>query len=233
MNIADYIIAGILLVSSVHGWYIGFILSFFNIAGYFIAGYIAKVYYQIAAVWLAQNSQIDEKIQSFISEKMMGQVVGTASESVPEANELLSTLPIEMKEKLLDNWPTTLKNPLTASVENMAQQASDLILNLLGMVLVFVVVLLVIKLLVAILNIMAKMPGLKEINRGGGLILGLLKGAIVVLIILAVMAPFIGTNPTHSFSVYVTESQFGSWLYNHNVLVWLIKDYLLTGLQVN
>ncbi len=61
MNIADYIIAGILLVSSVHGWYIGFILSFFNIAGYFIAGYIAKVYYQIAAVWLAQNSQIDEK----------------------------------------------------------------------------------------------------------------------------------------------------------------------------
>ncbi len=115
----------------------------------------------------------------------------------------------------------------------MAQQASDLILNLLGMVLVFVVVLLVIKLLVAILNIMAKMPGLKEINRGGGLILGLLKGAIVVLIILAVTTPFIGTNPTHMFSVYVTESQFGSWLYNHNVLVWLIKDYLLTGLQVN
>lgn len=227
MNIADYVAAGILIISGAHGWYIGFILSFFNIAGYFIAAFIAKMYYKEAAFWISEYTQIDERIRQFIKEKLQTHAGSVLENEVPGTSELMSEMPESIQERFIDKWPSAL----TSGMENLTDQMADLILNIIGMTILFIVALIIIKILVAILNILAKAPGLKEINRGGGLLLGLVKGMLVILIILAILTPYIGTHPDHILTETLLNSRFGSWLYNHNLLFWWLKDYLLTGLQ--
>lgn len=228
MNIVDYIIVGILFVSAVHGWYIGFILSFFNIAGYIIAGILAKLYYSTAAIWIAKMTNLDENINSFIKESMGSNIVNTGVSSIENGSEVINEIPSEELNQMIENLPSILKTPIIENINGLSSELTGIILNILGIIGVFIVALILIKILVAILNTIAKIPGLKEINRGGGLILGTLKGAIVVLIGFFVLTLFIGTNPNHIVSTYVFESQIGLWIYQHNILIWLIKPELFT-----
>jgi len=228
LNIVDYIIAGILFVSAVHGWYIGFVLSFFNIAGYIIAGFTAKFYYKTAAIWISQLTQIDENIKQFIDESMAKSLSNTGLDTLQNGSEGISKLPSQELNQMVENLPTTLQVPLLDNLNNFSSQVSEFVLNLLGMISVFIVVLIAIKILVVILNTIAKMPGLKEINRGGGLILGLVKGVFVILISFAVLTLFMGGNPDHIITQYVLDSTMGLWIYQHNILIWLIKPDLFT-----
>lgn len=227
MNVADYMIAGILIISGVHGWYIGFILSFFNIAGYFIAAFITHLYYKTAAVWIASYTQIDERIYNFINDQLKERMEQMDPETLG-LTDAMSTIPVAIQEQFLKNWPSLIQRFFTSGVENLVDKVAEMIMNIMGMAVVFIVALILIKIVVAVLNTLAKAPGLKEINRGGGLILGLLKGLLVIFIILAMLTPLIGTNPDHLLSKILLDSRMGSWLYNHNVLMWWLKDYLLT-----
>lgn len=232
MNTTDYIIICFILISAVHGWYIGLVLSFFNVAGYLIAGIISKLYYTKVSVLIATYTQFDENLKEFIEEKLRQQIGNVTADNMPDTSGLVKELPIGIKDKLLELLPTGSYSPFNTGILNIANALVDMIMNLVGMVVVFLVVLIIIKIIVLILNRLAKLPGLKDINKGGGLLFGTIKGIIIVLIILTIATPFIAANPNQVISSNILDSRVGSWLFDHNILWLFIKDYILTSLKI-
>lgn len=69
MSLVDTSIFIICGLSTLIGYLSGLIKSFFSIASYFIAIYIAKMYYTSFALYMLANTSIGTSINNFISEK--------------------------------------------------------------------------------------------------------------------------------------------------------------------
>ncbi len=232
-NTLDYIIMVILLLASAHGWYLGFIVSFFNAVAYVVAGIATKVYYEALAVYVTENTTLYESIKSVLLEKLE---VNPMTEKIGDLNHGIESVSSEMFENL--NLPGNIKNVLNTDVLSMdgiknvefnpqvmiAETITEFVVNALCMIAIFLMVLFAVKLLAKILNLVAKLPVLNEINRFGGFVCGLLKGVILIFVGFLMITPIITLDTFEWLKVLVDESILGLWIYNHNIFMWIIKE---------
>ncbi|PAB58466.1 CvpA family protein [Anaeromicrobium sediminis] len=67
MSLVDSCVLIVCALSTLMGYLSGLIKSFFSIASYFIAGYVAKLYYKSVAVYIVENTSIGESINNLVS----------------------------------------------------------------------------------------------------------------------------------------------------------------------
>ena len=91
--------------------------------------------------------------------------------------------------------------------------------QLLTFVAIFVIAKIALIFFKAIANIIAKLPILKQFNKAGGFLVGLLKGGLIIYVILAILlllVPFFGDWALYT---YINESFLGNAMYNNNILL--------------
>lgn len=122
-------------------------------------------------------------------------------------------------DKYIEQGVTTVQDMVANA---LAEQIASIILNIIIFTIIFIIVYILMQIIIKVVDLVSMLPVLKQINKTGGFILGLVKGLIVVWVFFIAMTIFCNTEFTHTVFAYVNENSFLAFLYNNNLILKLI-----------
>lgn len=215
MNIlVDLIIVAIIGLCIWGGYRKGLIGVAFKIISFFVAIIIALVLYKPVGTFIVKNTNWDEQIAQSIKENSKAQIEETSNEE--EANSLTTEAIVEYINKNIENAADKTKEALA---EEFAQSISITIINAGTFIVLFLIANIILVVLKVFSDLIAKLPILKQFNKLGGVLFGLLKGLFLVYLavgIISVVAPLVNAN---NITKPIKQSIIGNVMYENNVLV--------------
>ena len=196
----DLIIVLIIVLFTFIGYKRGLVKTAINILSFFIALVISIALYKTVGNIVINNTEIDEKIEETITSKI-------TSEDLEEKYEILPNALVETGEN---------------AVNDMAKALTEKIIYIGVFIILFVALKIVLVFVKILADLITKLPIIKQFDKTGGIIYGLVKGILIVTVIFAVISL---TSPmiNQEYINTINNSVIGSLLYNHNLLIGLIK----------
>jgi uncharacterized membrane protein required for colicin V production len=115
--------------------------------------------------------------------------------------------------------PNFIRHALTEGIENtteaVAASLTEMAINILCFLAVFIIVKFGLKLIVKLLNGVANLPLLSFFNKVGGLAVGAFNGVLIVYILLAIASVFM----TDRLYGLVEASTYAKMMYNNNIIL--------------
>lgn len=193
----DLIIIGIIALSTFLGYRKGLISLGIKLCAFIIAIAVTFIIYKPVSNLVINVTSIDETIENAIFEK--------ANDIIPtEQNDEIST-------QLVENAKTGL----------LPEAAREIAINIVtgGVILIiFIGVKIALRFVTAIANAIAKLPILKQFNKLGGSLYGVLRGLLIIYIAMIVISIAGQINPQNSIHQSINSSNIGKMMYEHNVL---------------
>lgn len=192
INWLDITALVLILVCAIDGLVKGFIISVFNISGFFIAIYGGKVIAPYLSEYIYKNSGIDEALNKYFIAK--ASVLDTSTAYLVKAGGV---------------GGSSISGVLTSTM-----------ILVLSFFIIFIVIRIVLSAIASMLDSAAKLPVIKQFNRMGGLLFGAAKGIAILYILFAVLTPviplFSSDNP---FISSLNESVFTMNFYRYNIII--------------
>ena len=200
--IIDLVILAVLLFFSIRGAHRGLIISLFSLLSALVAfvGALLISNYCAAPVAKWMEPSVSPSIQSAVESALPDQF---ANAELSAENIILmledADLPFGLDETLANYFaehPPALDTGAMADnlITFLTQKITHAIAYVALFLISFIVILLLWKLLSRTLDLVARLPGLKLINRLGGFLFGLLHASIL-LFVLAWLVRLLGSNP--------------------------------------
>lgn len=205
--ILDLIILGIIILCAFIGYKQGLIKVAVKLIATLVAIIVALTLYKPVSNLIIKNTNIDEQIQSTITSKIL-----------PESS---SSDDINSNEIDTSSLPDLIISSSENTVKSIATTISTKIIELVVIIVLYFIAKLVLRFITVIADLLAKLPILKQINKIGGTVYGILRGFLIVFVIFAIISlcsPMIG----ESFIADINSSFIGSILYNNNLLLKII-----------
>lgn len=221
MNLIDVILLVLLAANVARGFQRGLIMTIASLASYIAGWWAAVVYNEKAALFLLDQEGFVQPLSRWLRGFL----------STRQQEERLSHL---VEESLQETWlslplPEVARNwlPESAFSGEMVQQTEEWLLDraafaltqvvvyFLAFVLIFMVVKHLAYFIGKLLHGVFQLPVLNTLNRGGGLLAGLVRGVLMVWILLIVATPFVAAEPGGSLATYLRQSallQYFNWL---------------------
>lgn len=240
-NIIDIIVILIILISVYFGYKKGFIKTVISLLSFFVAIALAVVFYKPIAVILTENTMIDDWIiENIISNDENEHMIEETNTSPDFAKNkdievIEDTTTIENGNissesifNMLENLPATFINNFDfeevkeGTKREIAYKISELIMNLLSLILIYVVVKVTLFFATFILDGIMHLPILKQVNEVLGMAIGAVIGFIQIYISFAVIT-FISTISDISIVITTIKmSSFASILFENNLIINLL-----------
>lgn len=198
------LIAFIALVTFI-GYKQGLVKAALKILSFFIAIVIALVLYKPVSNFIIKNTTIDEKIQSV----------------------MVKNTKLEEKEETKDSniVKQNLTNKMIAGANDTIESVSNAftvkIIEIGVIIALYIIARIILIFVTKLADLIAKIPGLKQINALGGTIYGFIKGVLLVYIILGVIylvSPMLKSNTFKEIDNTIITKE----IYNNNVLLKLV-----------
>lgn len=202
--IFDIGIIGIIALCTFIGYKQGLVKSAIKILSFFIAIIVALVLYKPVSSLVINNTTIDDNIKNAMIEKIK-----------PEVSEEEQELDVEYYAEL------KIIGEATNTIEGIANLFAIKLIETVVLLLIFVIVKIALKFVSALTDIITKLPLLKQVNKLGGTIYGIIKGILIVYTILAVVyliSPLIKNTVTED----INKSIITKALYNNNLILNII-----------
>lgn len=186
--ILDGIIVIFILLSAFLGYRKGLITLGIQLVAFLVALVISLILYRPIAGIIINSTQIDENLQTTIQENIQN-----LEES--EENSLINGI--------------------------VEQGASNLAINIIygaTLLILFIISRIVLIFISALANIVAKLPILKQFNKLGGVIYGVLRGMVITYAILLIISLVIAVNPKNSVAEILNESYLAKSMSTYNIL---------------
>lgn len=210
MNIIiDIVIVVVILLCIISGYKKGLIGMAFSIASFFIAIIIAFILFNPIANLIIEHTQLDETIQNAIITNFSSETGETTeNENMPD-----------MVMNYIEERTNEVKN---MGVEAAAISLSQLSIKALSFIGIYIVAKIVLALFGKIADLIAKLPLLKQFNKAGGLIIGILKGLIIVYVILAILLLVMPLFANAGLYEAINDSFITKMMFNNNILLKII-----------
>lgn len=223
--IVDGIILLIFALCIFLGYKRGLVGVAFKILSFIAAIIIAFLLYKPVANFVIKNTTFDEQIEAVIINTAKG---NSNAENVTAGNEVdtnsikesgTSQIISDYIDKQIENAAQSAKEGIANSV---ARTVAINIINGACLIILFILSKIILLLAKFIFNGIASLPIIKQFNKAGGLIYGILEGIIIVYILLAILS-FIAPMTTNLGIIEaVNKSILGSIMYNNNLLLKII-----------
>lgn len=207
--IVDIIIIAIIALFIFWGYYRGLIGVAFKILTFFAAIIIALLLYKPVSNLIIEKTQIDENIEQSIIEKF------SSKEDEQIKEEDLENMS-EVLVNYIKNYTTEVQD---ATVSMIAKQVSIVSINVVVAIGLFIITKLILIIFRAISKILAELPIIKQFDKTGGIIYGLLQGILVVLVILAIISLCASMIENFGIISSINNSYIGKFLYNNNIIL--------------
>ncbi len=230
MNIVDYVILGIIAVSVLFGIYRGFIASVLNTGGCLIAFIASFLLYPRVTEFIASNPELQRTLLTYTDASSR---IGDLATSIQRVGNLTAKTisDIVSRAGLPESMANLLQNNLSGQVYGASETVSDYVsrtvlgasTNILSFIVVFLALYLVISLLLSAIRAIFRLPVLKQLDGFAGAIFGLLRGALFVFILFALL-PLVQTMaPMDSINELIEASQFAPY-FNNGALMTAIMN---------
>ena len=234
--IIDVIIIAILAICIGLGFKRGLTGSLLKIVSFILALIIAFVLFKPVSNFIIDNTNWDETLeqsirQIFIEETMQENNIQEQNKNTEntqlsneqiQENEKTQSMPdvmINYINEAVENVGTEAKN---AIVESTARNVATTIINIGVLIALFLVSRIVLIFIKGLTQLITKLPVIKQFDKLGGIIYGLLEALVIIYVILTILSlisPLISTSGI----IQAIESSFlGSIMYNNNLLLKLI-----------
>lgn len=236
MNWTDIAVIAIIGLSMYYGWKKGFIVAAIDFIKWIAAIVIARVFHVQFTTFVTENfwdptKSVGKHVTAFLYDMLGFDPMTGQSITGGQMNASLETLKLpEVLEKTIYNAVNEkVINTSVEFVEEIATHMTTMIVNGMGFLVLILILLSIFGLAQFIGNMIAKLPIIKELNHGGGLILGAMIGIVTVYFIMAVLSYI----PTFKWSrdtvAAIEQSQFAIYFYKYNILQYVFNTVIING----
>ena len=168
---------------------------------------IALFLYKPFVNFIINNTTIDDHI-ALSFEKVMNNNSGNNDKIVSDDSGL----------------PKPIENYMNKNIKETVDEknAAILIIDIAGVIVIYIIAKIILKILTIFTDIISKLPIIKQCNKLGGIIYGILEAFVILLIIctiISIITPLIGD---YTISNIILKSFIGKILYNNNIFLNLI-----------
>lgn len=222
MNYIDIAVIAILLIFAIAGRIRGLIKTCFSFVPMLAGLVVTNQLYPVLSKVL-RNTFVYDGLKNGVQKALK---LDSLFANAVTGSDAIGTLklPEFLKTALVENNNPVVYNILGVNKiqEYIAGYVANICLNVLCMVTVFIIVVIGCKLILAALDLIAKLPVINFLNKTGGFAMGLLEGIIVMWVIGIVLVGFY-SNPLFSgFFDILNQSKLALFLYEKNVLLFMI-----------
>lgn len=210
--VIDIIIVLIIALCIFAGYKKGLMGVLFKIVSFILALIIALILHGPISNFIINNTSIDENLETLIINN-----IDPDNEVIDENGNLKeNTNNSETIQEYITNTIGNVKD----GVENAAARSIAItIINIAVLILILLITRIILGVLNIIIDIVAKLPIIKQFNTAGGLIFGAVEGLIIVYVLLAIcalIAPLFGDLQLINS---INNSTLGKLMYDNNILL--------------
>ncbi len=210
--VLDVIILGILLISIFLGYKKGLIGVAFNLCAFLVAIVVTWILYSPITNIVINNTQIDDSIKNTIIEKSVIEVKDDKQEK--DGNKV---------NEYIQKYVTT---PATAktneAIEQTAQIVAEKVVAIGVGIVLFIVVRIALILLKFLAEAIASLPIIKQCNKAGGIIYGIIVGFFIIYVLLAILFFVMSVNNIGTVADMINSSIISKFLYENNIILNII-----------
>ena len=218
--IVDLIIVGIIALCAILGYFRGLTKSLLKIVSWVLALVIAFVLFKPISLLIINHTQIDDNIQKAIEEKMVG-FVDQTSGNVEEAMRENSSMP-EVMTKYIQEAVAENKGNTEEAAKQAAKSVADIIINAGTWILVFILARVILIFAKSILELIVKLPVIKQMDKIGGVFYGILEGLVIIYVAFAILSFVSPMFDSAEVLSAVNKAAIGGQIYNNNIILKLI-----------
>jgi len=220
----DVIIIGTVALFMYLGYRRGLLRMIFSLISFILAILLASYLFPIVAEWMMETP-VYYALKDYIVRTM-----GLEDMVQAHSGEIITNLPLPdiiLNFLYQHNTPNAFEILNVSTIEEyIAAYFARMAINVISLFVVFVVVKFILSLISGLLDLMSRLPVIKQFNKGGGLLIGLALGVIIVWIGLAVMTLFF-LDPTNPDLMSMLEnSLIAGWVYETNPIMKMLADIL-------
>ncbi len=229
MNIIDYIIIAIMAFCLISGMHKGFITSTLALLGFCGAWIGAYACYGYLVTAVQQNEGLINFLQSIVSAADLFKTkpladLEVAAATAADIDQAISEIGIPMINNLFRHnvlGQVFANDGLTKMSEYLTQTLLSSVLNVVSFIVMFAVIYAAVLLLVNLLNNVFRFPLLKHLDWLLGGAFGVVRGAVIVMLIFAVVPTICSALESMDISLLsdlLNESKIGSMLAGNNMV---------------
>ena len=208
--IVDIAILAIIVLCIIIGYVRGLTGSLIKIVSFVLSLIIAFVLFIPVSNLIINNTKIDENLESSIR-NMIIQDEQNEDENMPEA----------ITDYIGQKIDQAADDAKEAIVDSTARDVALTIVKAGTWIALFIIARILLIFLRFITSLIAKLPVIKQFDKLGGIIYGLIEGLIIVYFLLALIS-FISPMLNGTLANAIDESFVGSMMYNNNLLLKII-----------
>ncbi len=214
--IIDLIILGLILLCVLLGYKKGLTKCVIKILSFVIAIVIAVVLFKPISNIVINNTQIDDNIKNSIIEVVAADV--EESGKVKEDSNLPKSIINNINEKVENSVNETKQTVVNAA----AEQISKTIINVGVAIGLFIIARIALIFVSAISSLITDLPIIKQFDKAGGIIYGLVEALVIIFIIFAIISFISPMIEGSQLITAISKSILGSIFYNNNLLLNII-----------
>lgn len=207
----DVFLLVILILSIILGYKKGLIGVAFNLCAFFIAIVVTWILYTPITNLIIENTEFDESIKNTIIQKGVIQV---------EKDDKKEDDTVKQYIKEYVTLPATDK--ANDAIEKTAVIVSEKVVAIVVAIVLFLLVRIVLLLLKFIAEAIAELPLIKQCNKAGGIIYGVIRGLFIIYAILAILFFVMSVNNVGVIAETINSSILSKYLYAHNIILDII-----------
>ena len=207
--IVDIVIIGIILLCLIIGYVRGLTGSLIKILSFVLSIIIAFILFVPISNFIINNTQIDEKIEQSIRERLIDN--SQEDEKMPEA----------ITDYIGQKVEQATDGAKEAIINSTARDVSITIVKSGTWIMLFIIARILLIFLKFITGLIARLPVIKQFDKLGGIIYGIIEGLVIVYVLLAIIS-FASPVVDGNLIKEIEKSNVGSVMYNDNLLLKII-----------
>lgn len=216
--IIDAIILGILVLCIALGYHKGLTGSLLKIVSFVLALVIAFVLFKPVSNFIIDKTDWDENLEQGIRDTILNNDKQEET-TLPEENQNMPSVMLDYINKTVENAGNEAKE---AVADATARQVAIMIINAGVWFALFLVARVILIFIKGLTKIITSLPIIKQFDKLGGIIYGLVEAFVVIYAILAVLSFISPVVSGTGILDAVQKSFIGSVMYNNNLLLKLI-----------
>ena len=233
MNIVDWVIIGVMGVSTLFGLYRGFMSSVLNTGGCLVSFILSFVFYPQASAWFSSNVDLQRTLLNFTdAASRIGDLetsVMTVGSLTPQAiTDVVQKagLPGPLSDLLASNLTNAVYGPNATVSSYVSQTVLSAMTNILTFLIVFVGLYLIISLALSLIRAIFRFPVLKQLDAVVGGLFGILRGALFVFALFALI-PLVQTMvPLDAVNELIQTSKLAPYFNNGTLMTMIMNGHL-------
>lgn len=208
--IIDIVIVAIIALCLFLGYRRGLTGSLLKILSFVLAIVIAFILFKPVSNLVINHTNWDDSLKTSIEQFI------TEKTSTPEEK---SSLPQVIVDYIDETMAQPVNEAKEVAIENTAQSVTNLIVNAGVWIAVFIIARILLIFIKFITALIAKLPVIKQFDKLGGILYGILEAFVILYVLLAIISFIAPMINNAEFIDALNKSFIGSMLYNNNILL--------------